>query len=206
MCATHYSRWQANGTLERTVPAGRNEYRVVDLITAELVITRRDGSEHVVTYDLADHDLVSGFRWYIANGYAVANYGPRRDHRRIFMHRLVLGLGSIADDPRLGDHMDGDRLNNRRDNLRTADHKLNSANRAIINEAGTSNYRGVCWDKSRGKWKAYTRVKGRMHNLGFFSSEEEAADTVIAYRALHHVDIGYLRRHPHTPTEGGRTA
>jgi hypothetical protein len=41
-------------------------------------------------------------------------------------------------------------------------------------EAG-SNYRGVSWDKSTHKWQAQIQYDGKLHHLGRFEDEEEAA-------------------------------
>lgn len=41
--------------------------------------------------------------------------------------------------------------------------------------SNTSGIRGVCWDKSRGKWIASICVAGKQRNLGRFDSKEEAA-------------------------------
>ena len=42
-------------------------------------------------------------------------------------------------------------------------------------KGSSSKYLGVCWDKSRNKWKASIRVNGKIYNLGRFAVEEDAA-------------------------------
>lgn len=205
MCSMHYQRWNRNRSTERRRPSGDNQYETVDLLTGRLIVVKVDGEAHEFIYDLADHDLICGWRWSVnAGGYAYTSAGGRGDRHAVFLHRLLLGLPYR--DKRLGDHINGDRADNRRANLRVADYGLNAANQAIINERGTSKYRGVCWDKSVAKWKAYGHVGGRLHNLGFFLSEDEAAAVAFDFRAEHHVDIGYPQRHPHTPSKGGHDA
>lgn len=203
MCSLHYQRWKAHGGTERLQRAGDNRFEVVDLLTGQLIVVRADETEHVSIYDLADHGIVSAHRW-VRNpgGYLTARMSRRIGSKTLLLHRLLLGLPH--GDKRLGDHINGDRLDNRRANLRIADYKLNAANQAVINDAGTSKYRGVCWAKACGKWKAYAHVDGKLCNLGFFATEEEAAAVVIDFRAAHHVDTGYLRRHPHTPQKASR--
>ncbi len=203
MCSLHYQRWKAHGGADRIRPTGDNRYESVDLLTGRLTVVRINGAVHVFTYDLADHDLISRHRWHVNNGgYAyTSSSGGRADRHHVLLHRMLLGLD--RGDKRIGDHVNGDRTDNRRSNLRVADHALNAANQAIINDRGTSKYRGVCWDKSVEKWKAYGHVNGRLHNLGFFLDEDEAAGVAFDFRAEHHADIGYPRRHAHTPTKGG---
>lgn len=204
MCSLHYQRWKAHGGTDRIRPSGDNGYETVDLLTGRLTVTRISGAIHVFTYDLADHDLISRYRWHVNNGgYAYTSSGGERAGRsHVLLHRMLLGLQQ--GDGQVGDHINGDRTDNRRVNLRIADHTLNAANQAIINDRGTSKYRGVCWDKSVQKWKAYGHASGRLHNLGFFLGEEEAASVAFDFRVEHHVDIGYPRRHAHTPTKGNR--
>lgn len=88
----------------------------------------------------------------------------------ILMHREILGL--IAGSPD-GDHRDGDGLNNRRNNLRVVTKSQNQMNQQKIR--GNSRFKGVCWDKSRGKWLATIRFERKSYNLGRFNNESDAA-------------------------------
>lgn len=203
LCSKHYQRWKLHGGEHRVRPAGDNSYEAIDLLTGRLAIVKTDGSVHAFTYDLNDHGIVSQYRWHVnGGGYACTSIGGRANHHAVPLHRMLLGLQ--RGDGMIGDHINGDRTDNRRINLRVADHALNAANQAIINERGTSKYRGVCWDKNVGRWKAYAHLGGRLHNLGFFPTEDEAAAVAFDFRAAHHIDVGYPRRHAHTPTKRSR--
>lgn len=127
------------------------------------------------TIDAADVELVSGYRWgclptRTGRFYATANVGKTK----IYMHRLIAGTpAGLATD-----HINNDGLDNRRANLRRATWTQNIANRPKeMTRAGrqvTSRYKGVCWDKEKGKWHA--RIKdGRHVFLGRYDSEAEAA-------------------------------
>jgi hypothetical protein len=41
--------------------------------------------------------------------------------------------------------------------------------------SGSSNYRGVSWNKRRQKWEAQIRIAGKPKGLGYFHLEEDAA-------------------------------
>ncbi len=71
------------------------------------------------------------------------------------------------------DHVDGNRLNNQKTNLRSSTGQQNQANQ--LPRAGTSQYKGVSWDASRQMWRADIRHNYKRLPLGRFSSEEDAA-------------------------------
>ena len=86
-------------------------------------------------------------------------------------HRLIFLLlkGYL---PKLIDHINRDKLDNRIENLREASKSENMLN------SDRSEYGGVCFDSSRGKWKAYTKKNGKQSFLGRFDTEEEALRVV----------------------------
>jgi len=73
------------------------------------------------------------------------------------------------------DHIDGDRSNNRVDNLRMVTPSQNKKAYMMPRDGTTSRFRGVCWDRSRGLWMASVYSNGSKKNLGRFNNEEDAA-------------------------------
>jgi len=71
------------------------------------------------------------------------------------------------------DHIDGDKSNNRPDNLRAASPSQNNFNSKSYrnNKAGL---KGVSWHKSRNKWIAQIAANGKSRLLGYFDTKEEA--------------------------------
>jgi hypothetical protein len=88
------------------------------------------------------------------------------------MHRIILGLKD--EDPRLGDHIDGDGLNNIRSNLRVASSSGNAQNRRL-SCCSSSGFKGVTWRKRERVWYAQIGYKDTRKHLGVFSTAEEAA-------------------------------
>jgi hypothetical protein len=85
------------------------------------------------------------------------------------MHRFVLN-------PPRGvkvDHVNGNGLDNRRENLRLCNDSQNQANRIHLTK-NTSGYRGVTWNKKSKKWQAGIKATKSIH-LGLFNSPEDAA-------------------------------
>jgi hypothetical protein len=88
------------------------------------------------------------------------------------MHRLINGTPEGRDT----DHKNCNRLDNRRDNLRVATRAQNHYNKSLGSD-NTSGFKGVSWEKRRGKWIASINIDGHRKFLGSFISAE------IAYSA-----------------------
>ena len=102
-----------------------------------------------------------------------------------YLHNLVWEKAHEAPLPEgfLVDHINGDKLDNRRHNLRLATRKDNEANkRKRRTQAGgstTSKYKGVSLmkDKPRTKpWRCLITADGKRMPLGVFATEEAAAE------------------------------
>lgn len=133
--------------------------------------------------DSADLGLVAGHIWRLdADGYARRNPKINGRQVKVRMHRLLVGLS--PDDPREPDHIDRDKLNNRRGNLRIVPHSGNVQNVPSY-RGSTSIYRGVSWHAASRKWKAEVQAQGKQVYLGLYTSETEAAEAArVARRRL----------------------
>ena len=124
--------------------------------------------------DSADAELVGQFNWYARTGIRETPYAIRVDQRG--EKNLHIGLHRMLLNPPKGlhvDHVDGNGLNNRRSNLRVATPAENQRNRGLhINN--TSGYKGVGWDKQRGKWLAQIELSGKTTRLGRYATKELA--------------------------------
>lgn len=123
--------------------------------------------------------LVSGYRWYGVRrpkGYENAlpyAFGFRSNTRPFYvqMHRLVIGAPSGV----LVDHINGDTLDNRLENLRICSNSQNSHHRVRKQRSTSSRYHGVTWHKSSGKWQVSVGIRGQRCYVGLFSDEITAA-------------------------------
>lgn len=119
--------------------------------------------------DAADAALVSGGKWHLTRkGYAARRIAGRV----VFMHRLI--LGAAVTEGRVTDHVNGDRLDNRRANLRVVTPGQSSANTGRHRD-GRSGYKGVHWSKQKQKWLAVIMVSGAVKYLGAFDDPRAAA-------------------------------
>lgn len=124
--------------------------------------------QHVALVDDADFERLSCYRWQaLVIGkcvYAV------RDGNRVYMHREIMKPNPAQE----VDHINGNGLDNTRDNLRLCVHRQNLCNQR--KQSGrSSRFKGVCWFKSKRKWTAGIKVNQKRINLGLFKDETEAA-------------------------------
>lgn len=127
--------------------------------------------------DPGDYDRLCGQHWNLGtDGYA---YG-RISGRQTAMHRVILGL--VKGDGVDVDHINGNRLDNRRSNLRTCTRSENLQNRTAP-VTGGSRFRGVFYDGSR--WVARASRNNRAIHIGRFATEMEAAIAAQEWRSEH---------------------
>lgn len=89
----------------------------------------------------------------------------------IVMHHVITGERKQID------HINGDGLDNRRSNLRFADHSQNAGNSDIDKSYCSSQYRGVTWNIRGDRWIAQigSGRQGTRQYIGCFTDEIEAA-------------------------------
>lgn len=147
----------------------------------KLPLRRKDGT--VRAYALVspeDYATLGQERWHLSqDGYAVRKPGGRGS-KPVFLHREVLGLGPGTRGGGVQtDHINRNRLDNRRENLRTVTVQENRQN---ITPWGRSKYRGVYWHGHSGKWRAAAKIGGKVESFGYFLNEEDAAEAALAGR------------------------
>jgi len=138
------------------------------------------------TIDDDDFAMVKDLTLYRgANGYVYfSQWKDGRRHSQT-LHRLLM----IAPAKTHIDHINGDKLDNRRSNLRIATPSLNQINRKRLNKNNKSGIRGVgympqfCISKP---WRAQITVHGKNRHLGLFATKEEAI------RARQHAELTYF--------------
>lgn len=132
--------------------------------------------------DDEDYEQLAEFKWYFKNGYAQRGTYPDGRYGRqviVYMHRSVYGECQPHSFDREVDHIDGDKLNNQKSNLRIATRSQNNANkrRAKNNKSG---FRGVSFKSKQRRWVAQICVNKHKKHLGYFDSPAEAHE---AYKA-----------------------
>lgn len=120
--------------------------------------------------DDADYEVLSKHKWYLTgHRYAGASYQKNRVRHYIYMHRAIMG----ANENDIIDHINGDCLDNRRDNLRVCSNSQNGLN-AKRPKNNTSGAKCVFFHKKKGKWYVRTRIDGKDSFRGYFSTFDDA--------------------------------
>lgn len=158
----------------------------------------------VTLIDAADADRVLPFKWRRdAKGYAqhtlyLCTVNGKKVRANVFLHRLIMCLPLLQ-----VDHINRNKLDNRRCNLRLATHAQNCAN--ATSRQGLSPFKGVRYrsDRVRHKrWQAVIRTNGRGLSLGNFHTQVEAAlaydDAAIKLRGEFAL-LNFPERHRLTP-------
>ena len=108
----------------------------------------------------------------INNGYVYIGV----DGKKYYAHRLAFLYIDGAFPPGIVDHINRDRVDNRFNNLRYADHTLNGANRHDNNK-----FVGVCWNRRDNRWAARVKVNNHLKPLGTFVTHLAACYARHAY-------------------------
>lgn len=149
------------------------KYRPIRVDGDLAYITLTKGYEAVI--DAVDVHLVDGFNWSAITPRPGGVYARRNNltacgkRTAVYMHREILGHPAGFD----VDHIDGNGLNNKRENLRIATVSQNAYN-SLTPKNNTSGYKGATFHNRFGRWIAKISAEGKSHHLGYFDTPEEA--------------------------------
>lgn len=131
-------------------------------------IPLKNKNKDVIAFAYVDYDdweRVSKHGWYLDKQYAAAKIRGKR----VYLHKFILGI----DDKRIVDHINHDKLDCRKSNLRVATRGQNEANKGLLKN-NTSGYKGVSYHKRDKKWRAQIGFEGKKIYLGAYNTPEEA--------------------------------
>jgi hypothetical protein len=156
------------------------------------VVVEIAGYEVIIS--ACDYDRVMAHKWrkagfkkgtYFRRSYYDKKNGKKKE---IFLHRF---LADCQHGKQIVDHISGNTLDNRQENLRICTITENNRN-CRMNKKNTSGYKGVHWDKERRKWKAVIKVNRKTILLGRFDDPEKAYEAYVAASKKYHGDFGRI--------------
>ena len=124
----------------------------------------------VALVDNEDFEYLNQWKWFFDGKYAGRR--EKTGEKEIFMHRFINNTPQGF----LTDHINRNKLDNRRINLRTVTYQQNQFNRNLSKNS-SSGYMGVNWDKFNNKWLSRIKINDKLLNLGRFSDIKDAIKT-----------------------------
>ena len=127
-----------------------------------------------IKYDAEDAEFVEAYPWCLTNGYPATCFEGKTQ----YLHRLLLNaqLGTIID------HINGDKLDARRCNLRFVTHAENLQNQKLRVDNSTG-VRGVSFEQYTQRYLAQIVVNGKRIKKARFATLKEAEVAVKQWRA-----------------------
>lgn len=143
-----------------------NQYYFVDNYV--IGVTNNTGVEFFIDYE--DYPKVCNYTWNekTGQGYIVANY----NHTKVSLHRLLF---DDLNNSNMIDHINRNKKDNRKKNLRIVNNSQNQMNRDKPKQ-NTSGVKGVYWHKSKEKWQANIQINNKLIYLGIFDSKQDAIE------------------------------
>jgi len=130
-----------------------------DYCDGKLFWKKNTGSKPVVGKEAGCSTTTDG---YITVGFKRGQYPA---HRIIFaMHNGYI--------PKMIDHINGDRQDNRIENLRAVTDTQNAYNKTLSSQ-NTSGIKGISWDKAKKKWHAQLNYNGKNRHMGYWKTDEK---------------------------------
>lgn len=124
----------------------------------------------VAIVDDSDYEYLSQYVWHYSKGYASRNMQVGLKRVKAHMHRIIAGTPDGMDT----DHINGDKLDNRRSNLRVCTRSQNRMN-VGKEKKGSSIYKGVSWYEGKMCWQVKICVNRKLLHVGYFEDEVVAA-------------------------------
>lgn len=122
-------------------------------------------------FDLADYDSIKDYHWYKSvQGYICARSNRNIGSSVIRLHRLIM---HCEDNNLIVDHINHNKSDNRKTNLRICTQKENTRN-SVLNKNSVSGIIGVTYRKDSNKWRSRLRVDGKLLSLGVFVNKNDA--------------------------------
>jgi len=171
LCHKHYMQYYHTGKLKKRFRKQLNQITVYSN-KAEISLYDTHGEvKDIATIDIDDVDRCSIYKWSLhIEGYAHTRI---KDTRTIlFLHNFISGNN---DKSKITDHINHNKLDNRKSNLRICSYSNNNMNSNIpINN--TSGYKGVSYNKRDDMWESYLAVDNKRIKHKYFETLHDAVD------------------------------
>lgn len=169
LCPRHYQQIRQSGKIFKRTRYDPNEFIIKDNI-CEIVLYNKNHNKVAKTIvDDFMFDIIQPYKWYLdySTGYVVTH----GENKNIYLHSLI--IGKPLKENMITDHINRNKLDNRKCNLRFVTHLQSILNRTI-SKNNTSGIRGVTWCKESKKWIAQIMINYKGISLGHYKNKEDA--------------------------------
>lgn len=125
------------------------------------------GTGKFALVDDDDYEKLNQYKWHV---YKIGYIYARVSKKYTYMHRLIMNAPKGIE----VDHINHDKFDNQKSNLRLCTRQQNIHNKKP-NKNKTSKYKGVRWHKGNKSWQSKISYDGKRYYLGYFNTEAEAA-------------------------------
>ena len=190
VCNKHYSQYQRHKKFLDNNPRTTNDLNEIiidkDVAKIQLYNTKQEVIGEALV-DVEDIPKVAQYKWRLNKGGTDRSKclgvltGNGKETYTNSLHRHIMNCPSGV----YVDHINGNRLDNRKSNLRICSNQENNFN-TIKRSVNTSGYKGVWYDKTRDKWVSEIKVNDKKIFIGRYINIEDAAFTRFYAETLLH--------------------
>lgn len=189
LCEKHCKQIYKYGKITNPSSYNQNDKNEVKICESYALLFLKNKSGEVVDVsliDLEDVDTVLRYKWTIgSHGYVTSGAGKNQ----ILLHRLLSNVPQNV----YVDHINRNKLDNRKLNFRFCTNQENNRNKDLYSH-NSSGITGVTWNKERNKWQAQIVVNNKNINLGRFDDFENAVKARLDAEKIYFKDFIPLNR------------
>jgi hypothetical protein len=133
----------------------------IEQVDKYIMIIERGSEQYEVKIDKDDYERVKEYKWSLGkDNYAVSSTCYRKNKTQ-YLHQFIMGKKENY----LIDHIDRNKSNNKKNNLRYVTRQINAIN---------NNAKGISYNKNEHKWTAYIIINSIKKHLGYFVDKQDA--------------------------------
>jgi hypothetical protein len=178
LCLSHYYK---KYTLPKRRKGRKKNYTIIigELYSCMNILYKDES--YCCLIDNEDVDKVSKLNWHLnkKKGYAYHTFRIKDKTPTIALHKFIMGnnLGEV-------DHINNNKLDNRKSNLRICTHTQNLYNSKLAKN-NTTGIKGLSWDKRMNKWGAQLSVNSQ-RIVKYFTDKSVAINVITSLRNKYH--------------------
>lgn len=163
LCGKHYSQYKRHGKIPPRSKHDPNEFVIIDNCVYIHLYDKNGNKIAEAIVDIDKYNSVSQHKWCLDKA------GYVKNSKQEYLHRFVANTNKDY-----VDHINGNKLDNRIQNLRICTNAQNCQNKVSLPKNNTSGTLGVRFREDRQKWYAEIQYNGIKKHVGVFKNKEDA--------------------------------